>query len=92
LFEQAQDEQNDPTVIHRHAKRIAARRIEMKTIDGKDWTPEVQRALANASAGAGAKIVLKNGKQIVVIDADLWDLAEKHLPSLGKVLQDLREK
>lgn len=64
----------------------------MKTIDARDWDPDLQRALTNAAAQGGAKFLLNNGEQIVVISPTLWALLERDLPSLPDALQVLRDK
>jgi hypothetical protein len=64
----------------------------MKSIDARNWDSDIQRALTNASAAGGAKILLNNGEQIVVISPTLWALVERDLPSLSDALQSLRDK
>jgi hypothetical protein len=64
----------------------------MKTIDGQNWDQDIQRTLTNAAATGGAKIVLNDGREVVVISRDLWALVERDLPSLSDALQILREK
>ena len=64
----------------------------MKSIDAKNWGPDVERALTNAIAQGGAKFVLKNGQEIVAISPDLWAAVQEKIPPLEDLLRNLRDK
>nr|WP_298690137.1 hypothetical protein [uncultured Dongia sp.] len=64
----------------------------MKSIDAKNWDPDIQRALTNAVAQGGAKFLLKNGQEIVAISPDLWAAVEARISPLEDLLRNLRDK
>lgn len=62
----------------------------MKMIDAQSWDPELRMELRRAAAEGAARLILSEGEEIVVVDADFWKLLEERAPSLTEAVSNLR--